>query len=65
MTIFAVSLVEVLQGFGGWQTYLKDVVLTFYLRLTESRKFKTFRTIKQWADVHGIVIYYCASLAHL
>ena len=34
----------------------KDVVLTFYLRLVESRKFKITRTIKQWLDVHGVCI---------
>ena len=32
-------------------------MLTFYLRLTESRKFIIARKIKQWLDVHEVVLY--------
>ena len=34
---------------GGWEVaFRRSVVLTLYLRLVESRKFKIIRMVRQW-----------------
>ena len=41
---------------GGRQTYIKGVESTSYLRLSESRKFKSIRTIRQCSMSIGLYI---------
>lgn len=56
---FALLNAEVTIDEGGQQTYWKDVELTFYLRLLESRKFTTIRKIRQQTTSMGGLYIYC------